>query len=61
MTKRSHAAQESAKMSGKWERSSFGAADLGALVADGLVAEGAVRIPGNEQVPAPTADERLCF
>ena len=48
-------------MSGKWERSSFGTSDLGALVADGLVAEGAVRIPGNEQVPASTADERVCF
>src|SRR4051812_5567877 len=61
MTKRSRAAQESAKMSGRWERSTFGAIDLGALVADGLVAEGAVRIPGSEQVPAPTADERVCF
>ena len=48
-------------MSGKWERSTFGTADLGTLVADGLVAEGAVRIPGAEQVPAPTADERVCF
>ena len=48
-------------MSGRWERSTFGAMDLGALVDDGLVAEGTVRIPGNEQVPAPAADERVCF
>src|SRR3954462_6473367 len=61
MTKRSRAAQESAKMTGRWERSTFGTMDLGALVADGLVAEGAVRIPGDEQVPVPTADERVCF
>ena len=33
----------------------------GVLRANGLVAGGAVRIPGNEQVPAPTADERVCF
>ena len=61
MTKRSRAAQESAKMTGRWEWSTFGTMDLGVLVADGLVAEGAVRIPGGEQVPAPTADERVCF
>src|SRR3954468_23822529 len=61
MTKRSRAAQESAKMSGKWEGSTFGATDLGSLMSDGLVADGAVRIPGNEPVPAPTVDERVFF
>src|SRR4051812_33817595 len=50
MTKRSRVAQESAKMSGEWERSTFGAMDLGSLMSDGLVADGAVRIPGNERV-----------
>ena len=48
-------------MSGKWERSTFGAADLGSLMADGLVVGDVVRILGNEPVPAPTADERVCF
>ena len=48
-------------MSGKWERSTFGAADLGSLMADSLVVGDVVRIPGNEPVPAPTADERVCF
>ena len=48
-------------MSGKWERSTFGVADLGPLIADGLVAGDAVRIPGDEPVPAPMADERVCF
>ena len=61
MTTRSRAAPKSAKMSGKWERSTFGVADLGPLIADGLVAGDAVRIPGDEPVPAPTADERVCF
>src|SRR3954468_13969467 len=62
MTKRSRsAAQESARMTGRWERSIFGAADLGALVADGLVADGAARIPGNEEIPAPKPDERVYF
>ena len=61
MTKRSRATQESAKMTGRWERSTFGTMDLGALVADGLVAEGAVRISGGEQVPTPTPDEWVCF
>ena len=48
-------------MSGKWERSTFGVADLGPLIADGLVAGDAVRIPGEEPVLAPLADERVCF
>src|SRR3954462_13945146 len=61
MTKHSHSAMESAKVSGKWERSTFGAADLSSLVADGVVAEGDVRIPGNEPIPAPAADERVFF
>ena len=30
-------------------------------MADGLVAEGVVRIPGEEEVPAPHGDERVCF
>ena len=48
-------------MSGKWERSIFGAADLDAMVADGLVVGGTARIPGNEEIPTPAADERVCF
>ena len=48
-------------MTGKWERSIFGAADLDAMVADGLVVEGAAWIPGNEEIPTPAADERVCF
>ena len=48
-------------MTGRWERSIFGAADLNAMVANGLVADGAARIPGNEEIPAPTPDERVCF
>ena len=38
-------------MFGKWERSIFGAADLDAMVADGLVVAGTARIPGNEEIP----------
>ena len=48
-------------MSGKWEKSTFSAADLGSLMADGLVVGDVVRIPGNEMVPVPAADERVCF
>ena len=61
MTRRSRSAVESFKMSGKWERSTFGAADLSALVADGVVVGGNVRIPGDGPIPAPAADERVCF
>src|SRR3954468_18988455 len=61
MTKRSRSAVESAKMSGKWERTTFGARDLNALVADGVVVEGDVRLPGDESIPAPAVDERVCF
>src|ERR1041384_3118708 len=49
------AAQESARMTGRGERSAFGAADLGELVRD------AARIHGDEGVPAPRPDERVCF
>ena len=48
-------------MSGRWEKSTFSAVDLSLLVADGLVEEAAVRIPGYETVPVPAADERVCF
>ena len=48
-------------MTGRWKWSIFGAVDLGALVADGPVADCAARIPGNEEVPAPQPDERVCF
>src|SRR4051812_49373885 len=61
MTKRSRAAQEPAKMTGRWERSIFGALDLGGLVADGMVVEVAVQILGDEDVPAPQPDEWVCF
>ena len=62
MTKRSrNAAQESARMTGRWERSIFGAADLGAMVADGLVADGAAWIPRDEEIPDPRPDEWVCF
>ena len=50
-----------ARMTGRWERSSFEVADLEALVADGLVLRDAARIPGDEEVPAPRVDERVCF
>src|SRR4051812_16889937 len=42
-----------ARMTGRWERSSFEAVDLDALVADWVVVEGAARIHGEEEVPAP--------
>ena len=61
MSKRPRAAVESAKMSGKWERSTFGAGDLDALVADGMVVAGDARLPGDESIPEPAADERVCF
>ena len=48
-------------MTGRWERSAFGTADLDELMADGVVAHGAARIPGDEEVPAPHPDERVCF
>ena len=48
-------------MTGRWERSAFGATDLGALVADGLVVDGAARIPGDEEIPVPDPDERVSF
>src|SRR4051812_31184529 len=55
------AAQESARMTGKWERSACGTADLDELVTDGMVAHGATRIPRDEEVPAPHPDDRVCF
>src|SRR3954465_14787784 len=61
MTKRPRAAVESAKMSSGWEQSTFNAADLAALVADGVVVEGEARLPGDEPIPAPAPDERVCF
>ena len=48
-------------MSGGWEQSTFGAGDLDVLVADGVVVEGDVRLPGDESIPAPAPDERVCF
>ena len=48
-------------MTGRWERSMFWAADLSAMVAYGLVADGAARIPGDEEIPEPQPDERVCF
>lgn len=48
-------------MTGRWERSAFGAADLDDLVADSMVVDGAARIPGEEEVPAPRPDERVFF
>ena len=48
-------------MSGRWERSAFVAAELDALVADGVVVDGAARIPGDEEISAPHPDERVCF
>ena len=48
-------------MSGRWEKPTFSTADLILLVADGLVKEDSVQVPGNETVPVPAADERVCF
>ena len=48
-------------MSGGWEQSTFGAGDLDALVADGVVVEGEARLPGNELILVPAPDERVCF
>ena len=48
-------------MTGRWERSTLGAADLDALVADGLVVDGAARVPGDEEIPVPRPDEWVCF
>ena len=31
------------------------------MVVDGLVVEGTARILGNEEIPTPAADERVCF
>src|SRR4051812_400587 len=56
-----HAAQESARMTGRWERSVFEAADLDAMVADGLVVDGAAWIPWDKKIPVPHLDERVCF
>ena len=61
MTKRSRSAVESAKMSGGWEQSTFGAGDLAVLVAGGVVVEGDVRLRGDESIPDPAPDERVCF
>ena len=61
MNKRPRSAVESAKMSGGWEQSTFGAGYLDALVADNVVVEGDVRLPDDESIPAPAPDERVCF
>src|SRR3954462_13659614 len=61
MTKRPRSAVELARMSGGWEQSTFGAGDLDVLVAGGVVVEGEARLPGDESIPAPTPDERVCF
>ena len=61
MAKRTRAGAELVKMSGGWEQSTFDASDLAGLVADGEVVEGDVRMPGDEAIPAPAPDERVCF
>ena len=61
MTKRPRSAAESAKMSGGWEQSKFDATDLAVLVVDGVVVEGEARLPGDESIPSPGPDERVCF
>ena len=48
-------------MTGWWERSAFGAADLDAFVADDMVVDGTARIPGDEEIPVPHPNERVCF
>ena len=48
-------------MTGRWERSAFGAADLDALVADGFMIDGAAQIPRDEEIHVPRPDERVCF
>ena len=55
------AATSTKKQSGAWDPSSFRATDLKRLQRDGVVLEGAVRIPGDEAEPVPRADERVCF
>src|SRR4051812_37789775 len=55
------AAQESARMSGRWEWSAFGAVDMDAVVADDVMVDGAARIHGDEEIPVPHPDERVCF
>ena len=42
------AAQESARMTGRWERSAFGAADLDALEADGVVVRAPLHLQESE-------------
>ena len=49
------------KSSGGWEPSAFRAADLAVLRWEGLVAEDAVRIPEEEDVPNPRPHEWVCF
>src|ERR1044072_6755448 len=61
MAKRTRAGAELVKMSGGWEQSTFDASDLAGLVADGVVVEGEVRLPGDEPILAPASDERVCF
>lgn len=50
-----------AQVTERRERSSFEAADLDALVPDGHVVVGPTRIPREEEVPAPRADEWVCL
>ena len=49
------------KSSGGWEPSTFRTTDLATLVRGGVLMEGSVRIPGEEEMPQPNPDERVCF
>ena len=44
-----------------WDTSKFRGSDLRRLEKDGVLAAGDVRVPGNEAMPQPRPDERVCF
>ena len=60
MTKSTRVSRAS-KAAGAWDASKFRGADLRRLEKEGFVAAGDVRLPGNEAMPQPRPDERVCF
>ena len=45
----------------EWDTSKFRTVDLNKLEREGFVAAGEARVPGNEAVPRPQPEERVCF
>ena len=58
---RSTRATKAGKTTGAWDTSKFRFTDLRKLEREGFVAGADVRVPGNEAVPRPRSDERVCF